>query len=132
MRLSLLLLLVLALLSIQGVAQTNVELSSLKQIDANYQSCLDEGKNMLACSSRYYFEVDSVMGATFEHLKKGLKTRQQAHFVKQQQEWLQFRDRQFKLIDKHNELEGRDREMVSYYEKANIVKERALILVGRI
>ncbi|NEU07163.1 DUF1311 domain-containing protein [Flavihumibacter sp. R14] len=124
--------LVLLLLSIRGIAQTKAELSNLKLINANYQSCLDEGENRVACSRLYYIDVDSVMRGVYEHLKMGLKPVQQAYLVKEQQEWLQFRDRRFRLIDKHNNLEGRDREMVSYHDKANFVIERAMILIGRI
>ena len=119
-------------MSIQGVAQTKVEFSNFKLIDANYQFCLNKGENMLACSCRYYIAVDSVMRGVYEHLRIGLKPGPQAQLVKEQREWLQFRDRQFKLIDKHNDLEGRDREMVSYHEKAVILKERASVLIGRI
>ena len=105
--------------------------SDLMARDADYQSCLDKGENMLACSRRYYIQVDSILIRAQEHLKNRLKPAEQVRLDKENKEWLKLRDRQFRKIDKDNLMEGREDEMFRYHEKAAVLKKRALTLMSR-
>ena len=120
-----------AFLSIQGLAQSKEMRSDLMVRDANYQSCLDEGEDMLACSRSYYIQVDSILISAHEHLRNKLKPAEQSRLAKEHQEWLKLRDRQFEKIDKDNLMEGRNYEMFRYHEKAAVLKKRALTLMSR-
>jgi len=124
---------ILALGGFPARAQTNTLLADLKQMEAGYQSCLDKGENMLACSRRHYLQSESVLNSVYYQLKSKLPPEKKAALAGEQRQWLKLRDRRFSMIQTEDSgLGGRDSLMYIYHEQATVVKERIRVLIPRI
>jgi uncharacterized protein YecT (DUF1311 family) len=86
-----------AFLTLTSQAQT---LRDLTTIDKKYQTCLDKGTNMLACSQLYYSQMDSLLNVTYNQLRRPLDQSGKAALKNEQLKWLGKRDVYFKKVEK--------------------------------
>lgn len=113
-------------------SQKRIHESDIKMIEKRYQSCLDKGSYMLSCSKGFYNEMDSCLNVAYKQLREKLDRPSKAALKREQLNWLNARDFKFQKIDGAILEEGQDGEMFRQAEKADIVRERVLVLVTRI
>lgn len=75
----------------KSYSQTHTDLQTLK---TEYQSCLDKGENMLACSSWYYMVMDSMLNLAYKNLRAKCDSVQKENLKDEQLDWLAKRDQQ--------------------------------------
>jgi uncharacterized protein YecT (DUF1311 family) len=124
----------LSILFFVGSAQT---IESVENMATKYQTCLDTGVDMLGCSKRFYFQMDSMLNVVYENQITTLEASKKATLERQQIAWLKKRDNYFKKQDKKSQYKirksewGKDMEMITYDEKANFIKRRVIDLIKR-
>jgi uncharacterized protein YecT (DUF1311 family) len=112
-------------------AQPTIKAYDIILIDKQYQACLDDGQNM-KCALTYYNKMDSCLTIANKQLLSKLDKSSKNTFKKEQTAWLKDQEKEFKAIDQGNTIEGRDGEMAVEDEKAKFIKERVLVLIGKL
>lgn len=105
---------------------TNAQ-SSLENVELKYQTCLDNGINMLGCSQKYYAEMDSLLNVLYKTLSKQLSASDFSTLKSKQRTWITKRDAYFSQINKRTSIEGltgQDLLMLKNDRKALFVKQR--------
>jgi uncharacterized protein YecT (DUF1311 family) len=105
----------------------------LIQADSIHQQCLDKGDDMLACSQKYYSEMDSMLNVVYKNLVKDADSATKATLKKEELEWLRQRDKAFSDFDNEqvSEISAYDNQTLSLNKKAEFVKERVVKLLTR-
>lgn len=112
-------------------AQTTIKVYDIILIDKQYQVCLDDGQNM-RCALAYYNKIDSCLTVAYKQLFSKFDKSSKNMLKKEQASWLKEEQKEFKIIDQGNTIEGRDGEMAIEDEKAKFIKERVLVLINKI
>lgn len=111
-------------------AQKTIKINDVLLIDKYYQTCVADGQNM-KCALTYYNKMDSCLTVAYKQLLSKLDKSSKATLKKEQSAWLKGQEKEFKAIDQGNEVEGRDGELAIEDEKAKFIKERVLLLIGK-
>ncbi len=121
-------------------AQSEKTIDSLTK---KYQTCLDEGKNMLDCSKLFYRQMDSMLNVVYFKQYSKLDSANKIQLRNEQRLWLKSRDVFFKktLNRFKQKYPGKspfssaygaeDDAMIMHDENAEFVKERILILLKK-
>lgn len=106
-------------------------LKDLRKLEAQNQSCLDKGIDMIGCQICYYQQLDSVLNLAYNNLRKSLSVDEKAALKTKQLKWLQERDAYFRKLDHDrdkNEIEiGR---LAMYLSMNNYIKDRIIYLLN--
>ena len=129
--------LILATLTFLPLISSSQTVEQLNSLESKYQLCLDEGIDMLSCSKRYYFQMDSVLNVVYVSLRKAMTDTEKETLKKEQLKWLSSRDAYFKKKDAEFSKNfqsgewGSDMAMITYGDKADYVKERVVELINK-
>ena len=127
--------------SLAGQSQTA---TTIEAMESKYQSCLDKGKDMLACSKAYYRQMDSMLNVVYNKLRSTLDSSQKAQLKREQLQWLAKRDNYFqktKIDFKKNhqgvdadgeDFGAQDEAMIMFDKNAAFVQERVLVLIDKL
>ena len=108
--------------------------ANLKEIRDNNQHCLDKGKFMYNCSSKFYIQADSLLNVVYRYIRKDMDLSEKDNLKKEQLIWLKERNKKFKQIDNQNTGLGKgglDDLMVKKDKKAEIVNNRTTYLIEK-
>lgn len=100
-------------------------------IDDKHKSCLDEAQTtvaMVSCNEMAYKLWDSELNAVFRQLYSALPSRQKKALLASQQEWLQFRDKEFQFLNAYFARQGTIWSVIAGQPKIQLVKDRVLEL----
>ena len=74
---------------LKGFSQT---IKTIDSLQTRYQLCLDKGQNMLGCSKKNYFQIDSLLNIRYKKLRLTCDSVQKENLKDEQFEWLTKRD----------------------------------------
>jgi uncharacterized protein YecT (DUF1311 family) len=103
-------------------------------LETQYQQCLDNGQNMLACSKLFYLQMDSLLNVYYQKLRTTCNDQQKSNLKTEQIKWLSKRDAYFKTTrykaqkNSQNGIVPKDDEMFMYNDNAEFVQARVLEL----
>lgn len=111
-------------------------LKKIEKMENNYQTCLDNGINMLGCSNDYYKKIDSLLNDVYKKARVNMSSSDKEKLKAEQLNWLKKRDQYFKkaYTDAKNEADGlsdEDLEMVYVDKKSEFVKNRVVVLMKK-
>ena len=128
-------LLVLAVLTLSNSPENHKVV--IERLSEKHQTCLDSGINMLGCSRKFYFEMDSMLNVVYKDYKSTLNEIEKENLKKEQRDWLKKRDdflaKENKEYQKNIDTQkwGPDMYMIVYDNDANFVKKRIFELIDR-
>ncbi|WP_339608106.1 lysozyme inhibitor LprI family protein [uncultured Roseivirga sp.] len=97
----------------------------LEHLAETNQKCLDKGRFMLDCERNYYTQIDSMLNAVYNHIRKPMTEEQKSDLKTAQLSWLKARDKKFNEINKEDiGLGGQDEMLIKYQKKATYVLDR--------
>ncbi len=110
---------------------------TIDSLEKKYQSCLDEGVNMLRCAKKFYAEMDSMLNVTYKVLQSKNDSIARYELKISQRKWLRKRDSVFIQIEKKYKSNSSgtaksDDLMLIIDEKAVYVKERVIELISKL
>ncbi|HLO69878.1 MAG TPA: lysozyme inhibitor LprI family protein [Flavipsychrobacter sp.] len=94
-------------------------------MEAQNQSCLDKGIDIIGCQIRYYQQLDSVLNLTYRNLRSKLSEKEKASLKTKQLKWLRERDAYFKKLE--NDRDKNDIEisnLAMYLSMNNYIEDR--------
>ena len=114
-------------------------LAGVNDLAEKHQACLDEGKDMLGCTSRFYSQMDSLLNLAYNNLRKKMSEADKNALKIDQRDWLKKRDAYFKKQEQEVTKEmdapksqwGEMQYMVLYDAEANFVKDRVTVLIRK-
>lgn len=107
----------------------------IERLSKEHQACLDTGVNMLGCSRKFYFEMDSMLNVVYREYRSSLTESGKKILKNEQLNWLKKRDEFFAKENKEYQKNiksqewGPDMYMIVYDNNADFVKERTLELI---
>ena len=122
-------LLFLIILSFSLVDSKGQNSQTIYSLENKYQSCLDEGKNMLECTKLFYSEIDSLLNKVYKEYYLANKVNQNS-IKKQQRIWIKKRDLYISKLSYDNTLSKEDNQMVLMDETTQYVKRRVLYFIN--
>lgn len=126
---------ILVIAILLSIAKVNAQTRKTVEIlESRYQNCLDKGVNMLVCSEKYYFQMDSMLNVVYKKLKKQMSTTQFSILKREQIQWLRNRDKYFNTLTldpEEKELSKEDQDMVLIDKKAQFIESRVLVLIDK-
>ena len=117
---------------------------TIERLESAEQNCLDSGTNMIGCAQTFYFQMDSLLNVVYTQLRSSLDSSQKSALKKDQKVWLAKRSLFFKktlnTFKKKNPdkspyglaIGAQDDAMIMCDDNAEFVKNRVLILLGRL
>jgi len=114
---------------------------TIDSLTTKYQTCLDEGKNMLDCSKLFYRQMDSMLNVVYFKQYSKLDSAHKIQLRNEQRLWLKSRDLFFKktlnrfkqknpgISPVGNASGAEDDAMIMLDENAEFVKERIILLL---
>lgn len=108
----------------------------LRNMEQQYQSCLDKGEGMAGCATRFYEEMDSMLNIAYRQLRHSMKATEKTKLQIEQRTWLVRRDAYFKKLDavvqkkKDKKEYGTEDLLITIDDKARFVKERVEVLLS--
>jgi uncharacterized protein YecT (DUF1311 family) len=117
-------------------AQTVPEINDLA---TKHQACLDEGKDMLGCTSRFYSQMDSLLNLSYKNLLKKNTQAGKDALKTEQRDWLKKRNAYFKKREQEVSKEmdapknkwGEMEYMMLYQTEADFVQDRVIALIKK-
>jgi len=105
--------------------------STINKLDDAYQNCLDQGVDMVGCSTHYYKQMDSMLNIVYKKVREKNDSSGRAALKSSQLKWLSDRDKHFKQIDNEpsDGIGGEDKEMIAVDKKTQYVRVRVLELI---
>lgn len=127
----------LAAIQCSSYAQT---LETIRSLETSNHQCLDNGQNMLRCTTVFYIEMDSILNVAYSSLRKRLTVGELEVLKREEREWIKKKDAYFKKHVSEVELQvdakksewGEIGYQVLYADEADFIKERAIELIKRL